>query len=206
MVVDGSRVRSVRTADGKELFAKSFISAVPWYVARTLLPVHNINFNQFHPSPIISIYIWFDREITDLMFAALPEMRVQWMFNRTKLLQKENSIDRGSEKQCISLVISGAKEYVELDEKQLVNIAIEDMQSALPQVRDAKIINSLVIKERRATFLPSPGLEAFRPDTKTEFENLFLAGDWTATGYPATIEGAVISGRKAADSIKNTIL
>jgi zeta-carotene desaturase len=71
----------------------------------------------------------------------------------------------------------------------------------MPQARDAKVIHSLVIKEKRATFLPSPGLEAFRPNTQTEFENLFLAGDWTATGYPATIEGAIMSGRKAAESV-----
>jgi uncharacterized protein with NAD-binding domain and iron-sulfur cluster len=58
-----------------------------------------------------------------------------------------------------------------------------------------------VIKEKRATFLPSPGLEALRPQARTKFDNLFLAGDWTATGYPATIEGAVISGRRAAELI-----
>ena len=78
---------------------------------------------------------------------------------------------------------------------------MEDLRRVLPQARDVKVIHSLVIKEKRATFLPSPGLEALRPNARTKFDNLFLAGDWTATGYPATIEGAVMSGKKAAELI-----
>jgi hydroxysqualene dehydroxylase len=72
----------------------------------------------------------------------------------------------------------------------------------LPGVKEAQLLHSLVLKEKRATFIPSPGLEALRPDAQTRYENLFVAGDWTKTGYPATIEGAILSGKKAADLIQ----
>jgi zeta-carotene desaturase len=153
----------------------------------------------FKSSPIISIYLWLDREITDLDFAALLETRIQWLFNKSKLLNEEKALT--VVRQYLSLVISGAEEFVGLNKKQLVEIAMEDVRQVLPQARNAKLIHSLVIKEKRATFLPSPGIEALRPKARTTYDNLFLAGDWTATGYPATIEGAVLSGRTAAELV-----
>jgi uncharacterized protein with NAD-binding domain and iron-sulfur cluster len=169
---------------------------------RNLQPVKNQIFavkESFKSSPIISIHLWLDREITDLDFAALLETRIQWIFNKSKLLNEKK--EGTAVRQYLSLVISAADEFVKLNKKQLVEIAMEDLRRVLPQARDAKVIHSLVMKEKRATFLPSPGLEALRPNARTKFDNLFLAGDWTATGYPATIEGAVMSGRKAAELI-----
>jgi uncharacterized protein with NAD-binding domain and iron-sulfur cluster len=100
--------------------------------------------------------------------------------------------------QYLSLVISGAGPYVEMEKEEMIDLAMADLRAAVPKARSAKVIHSLVVKEKRATFSPKPGIEKLRPPTETEFENLFLAGDWTATGLPATIEGAVISGKKAA--------
>jgi zeta-carotene desaturase len=210
--VEGNHVRSVRTSEGKELHAKSFISAVPWYSFEEFLPAsyHKSIFADgqktairlrkiFKSSPIISINLWLDREVTSLDFAAVLETRIQWLFNKSKLLNRKDEIP--SVRQNLSLVISDAEEFISLNKKQLVEIAMEDLRRVLPQTRDANIIHSLVIKEKRATFIPSPGLEALRPTARTKFDNLFLAGDWTATGYPATIEGAVMSGRKAAELI-----
>jgi zeta-carotene desaturase len=209
---EGKQIRSVRTSEGKELQAKSFISALPWYAFEEVLSASQYSANspenvrssllecqQFTSSPIISIQLWLDREITDLDFAALLETRIQWLFNKTQLMnEKKNAKDVC---QVLSLVISGAQKYIDLNKKELVTIALEDLQRVLPQARDAQVIHSLVIKEKRATFSPSPGLDALRPTARTEFENLFLAGDWTATGYPATIEGAVMSGKTAAELV-----
>jgi hydroxysqualene dehydroxylase len=210
---EGSHVRSVRTMDGNELHAKSFISAIPWYSFQEILParhtalkisgdqIHGISErplkDRFQSSPIISIHLWLDREITSLDFAALIETRIQWLFNKSKLFDENK--EGPAVRQYLSLVISGAQEFIGLNKKQLLEIAMEDLRRVLPQARSAKVIHSLVMKEKRATFLPSPGLEASRPDARTKFENLFLAGDWTATGYPATIEGAVMSGKTAAE-------
>jgi squalene-associated FAD-dependent desaturase len=195
-----NRITSVQTSKGKIFRAGTYISAVPWYVIGKILNSStNIDMRMFHSSPIVSIHLWLDRKITDLDFAALLETRIQWLFNKSNLL-KDKTIN-STARQYISLVISSAKEFIGLSKKQLVEIAIEDLRRVLSQARDAKIVHSLVIKEKRATFIASPGLEAFRPDTRTQFSNLFLAGDWTNTGYPATIEGAMLSGRRAAEMI-----
>jgi squalene-associated FAD-dependent desaturase len=226
LTFEGTRVRSMRTTDGKQLSAKSFISAVPWYsfekLVATLSPslrgrlrgghysrsttpdnMSDKNKSPFHASPIITIHLWLDKKVTDIDFAALLDTRIQWLFNKSYIAyepvsQKAVEQNRKDTKQHLSLVISGAQEFIGLSNERLVKIAIEDLQRVLPRMQEAKVAHSLVIKEKRATFLPSPGLEALRPDTRTEFENFFLAGDWTATGYPATIEGAVMSGQKAA--------
>ena len=195
-----NRITSVQTSKGKIFSAGAYISAVPWYVIGKILNSStNIDMRMFNSSPIVSIHLWLDRKITDLDFAALLETRIQWLFNKSNLL-KDKTINSPA-RQYISLVISSAQEYISLSKKQLVEIAIENLRRVLPQARDAKIVHSLVIKEKRATFIASPGLEAFRPDTRTQFSNLFLAGDWTNTGYPATIEGAMLSGKRAAEMI-----
>ena len=209
---DGKKIRSLRTLEGKELYAKSFISAVPWYSFEGILSAsynksrlkadqkiisdYQLKAN-FKSSPIISIHLWLDREIINLDFAALVGTRIQWLFNKSELLNEKNKMR--DYRQYLSFVISGAEEFIKLNKKQLVEIAMEDLRRVLLKTREAKVIHSLVIKEKRATFLPLPGLEAMRPDTRTKYDNLFLAGDWTATGFPATIEGAVMSGKKAAE-------
>lgn len=202
---DKERITSVRTSDGKKFRAKTYISAVPWYeFERFKLTTHTKQSKKFlfHSSPIIAIHLWLDREVTDLEFAAMLETRVQWIFNKTKLLQAVKPMSSGAGRQYLSLVISGAQEFVGLSKEQLVKIATEDLRLVLPQARNAKVVHSIVIKEKRATFTPQPELETLRPDTRTDFLNLFLAGDWTDTGYPATIEGAVSSGKKAAAQLQ----
>lgn len=216
IIFEGTHVRSVRTSEGKELHAKSFISAVPWYsfeeIRLASIDLSKLNSDQkiafshshlktaFKSSPIISIHLWVDREVTNLDFAALLETRIQWLFNKSKLLNEKKKVS--AVPQVLSLVISGAQEFVSMSKKQLVEIAMEDLRRVLPLAQDAKVIHSFVVKEKRATYIPSPGLEALRPNARTKFENLFIAGDWTATGYPATIEGAVMSGKKAAELVE----
>ena len=200
--VDGDKIRSVQTSDGNELYAKSFISAVPWYAYNGIkLKEKKEDENKiFHSSPMISIQLWLDREVTNFDFAALIETRIHWIFNKTHLLEEKKI--GGIARQHLSLIISGAHKFIDLKKEQLVEIAMEDLRSVLPRAQNANVIHSLVIKEKRATFSPYPGLETSRPNAQTKYENLFLAGDWTATGYPATIEGAVMSGKKAAELVK----
>jgi zeta-carotene desaturase len=211
MILEGTSVKSVLTSKGKVLHAKSFISAIPWYAFEEVLSASHQNSNlvfdprsgsvkeNFKSSPIISIHLWLDREVTNLDFAALLDTRIQWFFNKSKLFHEKK--EGTAARQYLSLVISAADEFINLNKKQLAEIAMEDLRRVLPRARDAKAVRSLVIKEKRATFIPSPGLEALRPNARTKLGNLFLAGDWTATGYPATIEGAVMSGRRAAELI-----
>jgi squalene-associated FAD-dependent desaturase len=216
---EDEKIISVSTKDGKEFRAQVFLNAVRWFEFERLLSNSGIrpeltvktpsrqlyDPDRFKASPIISIQLWFDRIIMEEEFAALVDTRVQWVFDKswkfrrhmgseTEKLQKEKG-------QHLSLVISGAQEFVEMSKEELLTIAMKDLRRVLPKAKDANIVHSVVIKEKRATFSPSPGLEAMRPLPETTFSNLFLAGDWTNTGLPATIEGAVLSGKKAAELI-----
>ena len=220
LVLEGDRVSAVHCSDGVRRAARAIVSAVPAYallpllensvrhserseeseVTTTTLRSLLESLRRFESSPIITIYLWLDRPIIDSEFVALLDSSVQWIFNKSKILNLQDSA-----RQYLSLVISGAAEYVEMGKEEIVRLAMEDLRKAIPQAREARVMHSLVIKEKRATFSPKPGLEALRPSTKTQFENFFLAGDWTNTGYPATIEGAVMSGRRAAIGVQKVL-
>jgi zeta-carotene desaturase len=145
------------------------------------------------PAPIISINLWFERAITELEFAGLRGATIQWLFNRGRIL--------GTNENYVSLVLSGAHEFINRSKEELVAAARYDLGELLPGVRQCKVARSLVIKERFATFSPAVGVDALRPGPTTPIRGLYLAGDWTATGLPATIEGAVQSGYSAAAAI-----
>jgi uncharacterized protein with NAD-binding domain and iron-sulfur cluster len=145
------------------------------------------------PAPIISINLWFDRLVTTLEFTGLRGTTVQWLFNR--------AAGDGPGRDYVSLVLSGAHAHIGRSKEELLSVALADLARVVPETRDAKLIHSLVIKERFATFSPSVDAEALRPAASTPIPGLILAGDWTATGLPATIEGAVQSGFTAAAQI-----
>lgn len=226
LMIEGSRVGGVHCSDGKIYVARSYISAVPHYAFLNLFSptlrystTPLLHVSQFESSPIITIHLWLDRQIMGQEFVALLDSRVQWVFNRTKMVgksmvdgewlmggtkgQRLEVVERtsGNPKQYLSLVISGAGEYVEMEKEKLVEAGMEDLRRAFPDAKVANVVHSLVIKEKRATFSPKPGVEPLRPSSRTVFENLVLAGDWTDTGLPSTIEGAVVSGRKAAQAV-----
>lgn len=185
---------------GERIEVAGIISAVPWHQLARLLPADFLRANPFfatatglRPAPIISINLWFDAPITDLDFVGLRGTEVQWLFNKSRIL---NAPDH-----YVSLVLSGAHEHVGRPKEELLAMALRELGGLLPAVRKAKLLGSLVIKERFATFSPSPEAEPLRPSARTPVRGLFLAGDWIATGLPATIEGAVQSGYTAAREI-----
>jgi len=221
--LDGSRVSAVRSSEGATYRARAYVSAVPHYAFprlflredhRSVGILHHVV--RFESSPIVTIHLWLDRKIMEQEFVALLDSRVQWVFNRSKLLH-QNLLERGQLKndgrgaverrnsgtmrQYLSLVISGAAEYEEMSKEHLVAMALEDLRRAFPEARTAHVLHSRTIKEKRATFSPTPAVEGLRPSVRTPLENLFLAGDWTNTGLPSTIEGAVASGHRAAEAV-----
>jgi zeta-carotene desaturase len=216
---EDEKIVSVLTQNGKEFRSQVFLSAIPWFGLDRLLsnsgldselviktPSREIcDWDRFKPSPIISIQLWFDRIIIEEEFAALVDTRVQWIFDKSRKFRNSLGYEvmkqRQEKGQHLSLVISGAQEFVGLSKEELLTIALKDLRRVLPKANNANIVHSIVIKEKRATFSPSPGLEAIRPLPKTSISNLFLAGDWTNTNLPATIESAVLSGKKAAEMI-----
>lgn len=173
------------------------ISAVPWPQLAAVLPGDLLRTEPFfaaalalRPAAIISINLWFDAPITDLEFVGLRGTTIQWLFDKSRIL--------GAADHCVSLVLSGAHEHVKRSKEELLAMALRELGEMLPAVRKAKLQRSLVIKERFATFSPSPQAEPLRPPARTPVHGLYLAGDWTATSLPATIEGAVQSGYTAA--------
>ena len=199
LIYESSRVIAVRCSDGVTREAKAYVSAVPWHAVSDLLPANEAAMRaagKMTASAILSINLWFDRPVMDEEFVALLDSSVQWVFNRSKL----HGVSMSSG-QCIALTVSGASRFVEKEAGELVDLAIEDLRRVFPRVGAAKLVRSVVLKEKRATFSQRPDVEAIRPSCATTMENLFLAGDWTNTGYPATIEGAVMSGRKAAAAV-----
>jgi len=199
-VIVGGVCRGVKLAGGEIIEAATVISAVPWFEFVRLLPADLLRAEPFftrilglQPAPIISINLWFDRPVTELEFVGLRGTTVQWLFKRVA--------GDGSGRDYVSLVLSGAHAHVGRPKEELLSVALADLARVLPQTRDAKLVHSLVIKERFATFSPSVDAEALRPTAATPIAGLILAGDWTATGLPATIEGAVQSGYTAATEV-----
>jgi zeta-carotene desaturase len=151
---------------------------------------------QFESSPITGIHFWFDREVTELDHAVLLDRTIQWMFNKSRLLGRMQ--DSGS---YLELVVSSSKSLVEKSRQEIIELALRELAEFFPGVSNAKLLKATVIKEVNATYSPKPGVDQFRPGNATSWPRVFLAGDWTATGWPATMEGAVRSGYMAAESV-----
>ena len=153
---------------------------------------------RFTHSPYISILLWFDRQITNLDHAWLLDSTIQWFFHKSRI--RNYSPDRGS---YVELVIAGSKAELALTREQILTPALAELARFFPEVRNARLIKSGILKEARATFSVTPGLDASRPTQRTAWPGLYLAGDWTATGWPSTMEGAARSGRLAAGELLN---
>ena len=151
----------------------------------------------FTTSPITGIHLWFDREISDLDHAVLLDRTIQWMFHKSRLIEGR---EKGSGS-YVELVVSCSRTLIEKSKTEIVEMAVREAQEFFPEARAAKLVKSTVIKEVNATYSPGPGMDQHRPGSSTAWPRIFLAGDWTATGWPATMEGAVRSGYLAAEAL-----
>jgi zeta-carotene desaturase len=151
---------------------------------------------RFTHSPFISILLWYDREITDLDHAWLLDSTIQWFFHKSRI--RDCAPERGS---YVELVIAGSKPELIKTREQILGPALAELETFFPRVREAKLLKSGILKEARATFSVTPGLDAFRPSQRAAWPGLYLAGDWTATDWPSTMEGAARSGRLAAGEL-----
>ena len=156
----------------------------------------------FESSPITGIHLWFDPQISDLDHAVLLDRTIQWMFHKSRLLATRGAPGKpelgGS---YIELVVSASKSLIDKSRAEIVDLALKEVREFFPAARAANLVKSTVIKEVHATYSPRPGIDAYRPQQATPWPRVFLAGDWTATGWPATMEGAVRSGYLAAEAL-----
>lgn len=154
----------------------------------------------FTHAPITTIHLWFDRPVTDLDHAALLDTRIQWMFNKT-LIRRFEAGWAPTPGQYLELVISASFAELHQSREEILTSALAELERFFPTVRDAKLLKAGVLKEARATYSVTPGLDRFRPAADAPGGNLYLAGDWTLSGWPSTMEGAVRSGRLAAEAV-----
>jgi zeta-carotene desaturase len=196
VVIKERSVVGVVLNSGETVSTRAIVSAVPYFDApRIFREGTDVQLSElqspgnFVSSAIVTVHLWFDKDFVGEEFVALLDSPIHWVFNKSKMYGK-----REGEISYLSLVISGAANFVEREKEEMVALAVSELNRFYPRCADATLIHSLVIKEKRATFSPRVGVERFRPSHTTSVKNLFLAGDWTDTKLPATIEGAAQSG------------
>jgi zeta-carotene desaturase len=199
IIVEGGRAAGVRTRDGREVRATAIVSSVPWFALRPVFEDVPTSLQGLVASamwmasyPIVTVNLWLDRRVLSTPFVGLPGRTMQWAFDRAAIM--------GLPVSHVSLVSSGAGAVVCLGNDATVELALRELRDALPAARAATVRRASVVRERRATFSLAPG-QPSRPAVMTPLSGFVLAGDWTDTGLPGTIEGAAMSGHRAADAV-----
>jgi hydroxysqualene dehydroxylase len=200
LVVGEGKATAIELQNGERLEADYVISATPPNVLREMLDgefrkKEFAYLEKLTSSAIVSINLWFDRPVTERKFIGLIGTEVQWLFNKDAISESRKNSNH------LALIISAANQYVGLTKHQLVDLALRDLHRLLPQSLEAKLLHSTIVKERDATISHTVESDTLRPNAQTSIANFILAGDWTNTGLPATIESAVLSGKIAADLI-----
>ena len=172
------------TVAGRLCSADSYVCALPF----ERLEAVGLPAPPFTHSPITGVHLWFDREVTTLPHATLLDRTVQWMFNK-------------NDGRYLQLVVSASRDLTNLSRSEIIDIAVGDLRLFFPRVREARLVKAHVVKEQRATFSAAPETESLRPQPASGMPNVYLAGDWISTGWPATMEGAVRSGYRAAELV-----
>jgi len=191
----------ISTGEG-DFTAHNVVLATNFHQTLQLLPADvafdglRAGISHFRNAPITTVHLWFDREITELDHAVLLDTGIQWIFNKSRI--RRLPAEHGS---YCELVISASFAQLHATREAILSSALNELTMFFPSVRQAKLLKSGLLKEARATFSATPGLDAFRPSQATVCPGLFLAGDWTATRWPSTMEGAVRSGRLAAEAV-----
>ncbi len=202
ILADGADASGVDVR-GERIPVSHVISAVPWHAMRTLfadavpLPLSAIvsAASAMESKPIVTVNLWYDRQVMDEPFVGLPGRAMQWVFDKRLAF--------GGDTSHLSLVASGAESIVGEQTVDLVSRAAREVEEALPGARGARMLRGTVVREKHATFSLAPG-QPQRPSTHTGVRGLYLAGDWIDTGLPGTIESAVVSGHLAAHAILNS--
>jgi zeta-carotene desaturase len=191
----------------RELTSDFMILALPFEAAGKLLPhlpasegsaTLAAQIERHEHWPICSVHLWFDRDITELEHAVLLDREIHWMYNQSRL-----QTGRGGH--YIELVISASRSFAALPRETAIQQSLRELSDFFPRVKDAKLEKVALVKEIFATFGVPPGIDAARPTAISPWPNCFLAGDWTATGWPSTMESAARSGHLAAEALCQAI-
>ncbi len=197
--IEGDRVTRLDMRQGEPLDADWYLVTVPFERVPDLLPAQVVeshacfsNLKKLETSPITSVHFWYDRPVTELPNVVLIDSLSQWVFNRGEVVPGEY---------YLQVVVSAAREVRALGHEETERRVRQELARLFPEAKESAIRRSRVVTEHAATFSAVPGVDRWRPNQETPIRNLFLAGDWTNTGWPATMEGAVRSGRLAAEAL-----
>ena len=202
----GHRVRAIEDAgagvivrtDGGDAEADAVVVAVPHAQAARLVPEgaapERAGWSALGDSPIVNVHVLYDRPVTRLPFAAALDSPVQWIFDRTEAA----GAGRG---QYLVSSISAADRWIALPADRIREEQLRALAQLLPAARTARVLDAFVTREPRATFRQRAGSARLRPGARTRWPSVVLAGAWTATGWPDTMEGAVRSGLAAATEL-----
>jgi squalene-associated FAD-dependent desaturase len=218
ILVDSGQVTGLALASGETITGQLYVSALPpqglWQVLPE--PVQGLPFFAGLPrlemSPIVNVHLWYDRPVMEDHFCAFVDSPLQWVFNKSAIMgltpgfatPSPSLMERGSggeAGQYICVSLSAAWEYIDQPREELARCFIGAMAEAFPRARTATVQRVVVVKQRHATFRCLPGAREWRPGSQTPIANLFLAGEWTDTGWPSTMESAVRSGYNATQAI-----
>jgi squalene-associated FAD-dependent desaturase len=197
----------IALAQGDPVTADAVVLAVPHEKAAPLIPAGALpeqtvaGWAGLGASPIVNVHVIYDRPVMDLPFVAAIDSPVQWVFDRTKI----SAMDRPGH-QYLAISLSAADQFADTPVAELQEQFLPALAELFPAARDARVTEFFVTRERRATFRQTPGSGALRPKTATARPGLVLAGAWTDTGWPDTMEGAVRSGLAAAAELRRTVL
>ena len=193
-------VRLARPAADEAILAGAVVLAVPHEAAARLIPRGALpagtvdGWAGLGAAPIVNVHVIYDRKVMDVPFAAGVDSPVQWVFDRTRI---SGMHARGDDGQYLAISLSAADGYVDVPAAELRERFVPALAELLPAAREASVTEFFVTRERRATFRQVPGTARLRPRAATALPGLALAGSWTDTGWPDTMEGAVRSGLNA---------
>lgn len=198
----GNSVRWLVTTEDAVFEASNVILAVDFKQSQNLL--YSLpggervasNLDHFIAAPITTVHLWYDSEVIDVDHAVLLDTRIQWIFTKSRI--RRWPAERGT---YLELVISASWAELKQGREEILASALRELALFFPKVKSARPVKYGVLKEARATFSVTPGLDRFRPAQQTQWPGLYLAGDWTRTEWPSTMEGAVRSGRLAAGAV-----
>ncbi len=196
---DRNRVAGIQLANGDVLTADAYVIATNHHAVQKWIPADVVKrdsrfakLDRFESVPILGVHLWFDRAVLKESHAAMMKGPLQWVFRKD------------AEGKAVHGVISAAREWADRSKEEMLKLFEKQIRETFAEAREAKLLRGVVVIEKRATFSPTPGVDGFRPGQgpgEGGIRNLFLAGDYTKTGWPATMEGAVRSGYLAAEGI-----
>lgn len=200
---EGGRITGIALQDGTRIVADYYVSALQFDLLLKLLPSsvtegvpYFENLKRLELAPLAGIHLWFDRTIECPPALALLDRETEWIFNKTKTWNLPEGAGT-----YLSMVISASYRFAKTPKEEIVAKVLEDVRAALPSARDAKVVRSQVVRWPKGTLVPAPGADALRPSQQSPLSNFFVAGEWTKTGWPSTMESAARSGYRAAEHV-----